>query len=214
MKLVMKQEKFLRQLKTDDHSILRATRYCTINHPARLVYSRVVHLRSPWGRGGVVIIFTSLYLSLILFLLPAHVSALRKNPHVVLPTLQLTVGFEDDSRVNYWTPVQVVLSNTGSNFSGVLSVTTYSGPSRQLVAGSTLSWDYQASVVLPHGAQKHVNFNIPFYETPAEPQGIVATLSDDKGKIITTQTATPFILHSEFSSHWHSLRLHGRKSRV
>ena len=104
---------------------------------------------------------------------------------------------EDDSRVNYWTPVQVVLSNEGSNFSGVLSVTTYSGPSRQLVAGSTLSWDYQASVVLPHGVQKHINFNIPFYETPAEPQGIVATLSDHKGKIITTQTATPFILHSD-----------------
>ena len=197
MKLVMKQEKFLRQLITDGHWIQRATRYCTMNHPARLVYSSVVPLRSPWGRGGVVIIFTSLYISLMLFLLPAHVSALRKNPDVVSPTLQLTAGFEDDSRVNYWTPVQVVLSNEGSNFSGVLSVTTYSGPSRQLVAGSTLSWDYQASVVLPHGAQKHINFNIPFYETPAEPQGIVATLSDDKGKIITTQTSTPFILHSD-----------------
>jgi hypothetical protein len=168
-----------------------------MNHPARLVYSKVVLLQSPWGKGGVVILFTSLYISLILFLVPAHVLALKKNLHVALPTLQLTAGFEDDSRVNYWTPVQVVLSNKGSNFSGVLSVTTYSGPSRQLVAGSTLSWHYQTSVVLPHGAQKDINFNIPFYETPAEPQGIVATLSDDKGKIITTQTVTPFILHSD-----------------
>ena len=197
MKLVMKQEKFLIQLNTDDHSIVRATRYCTMNHAARLLYSRVVPLQSPWGRGGVVIILTSLFISFILFLFPAHASALTKKSSIVLPTLQLTAGFEDDSRVNYWTPVQVVLSNEGSNFSGVISVTTYSGPSRQLVAGSALSWDYQASVVLLHGAQKHINFNIPFYETPAEPQGIVATLSDDAGKVITTQTATPFILHSD-----------------
>ena len=64
-------------------------------------------------------------------------------------------------------------------------------------AGSTLSWGYQSPVVLSYGAQKHINFNIPFYETPAEPRGIVATLSDNKGKVVTTQTATPFILHSD-----------------
>ena len=106
------------------------------------------------------------------------------------------MGFEDDSRVNYWTPVQVALSNEGSNFTGVVSVTTYAGFSRQVVVGSILPWSYQASIALPHGTQKQINLNIPFYETPAVPQGIVATLSDNNGKVITTQTATPYTLHS------------------
>src|SRR5437764_13831087 len=144
----------------------------------------------------VFILLTSLCLSLILLLFPAHASALTKNSPKGLPTLQLTVGFEDDSRVNYWTPVQVAFSNEGSNFSGVVSVTTYAGFSRQTVVGSTLPWTYQANVDLPHGTQKQINFNIPFYETPAIPRGIVATLSNNKGKVIVTQTATPFILHS------------------
>jgi hypothetical protein len=116
---------------------------------------------------------------------------------MVLPTLQLTVGFEDDSRIDYWTPVQVALSNEGSNFSGVVSVTTYAGFSRQAVVGSTLPWSYQATVDLPHGSQKQINFNLPFYETPSIPRGVVATLSDNKGKVIVTQTATPFTLHSD-----------------
>jgi hypothetical protein len=184
----MKQEKFLRQPKTGDHPLLKATRYCPMNQPARCVYSRGAPLRSPWGWGVMLILLTSLYL----FLFPAHASALAQKSPAILPTLQLTVGFEDDSRVNYWTPVQVALSNEGSNFSGVVSVTTYEGFSRQLVVGNTLPWNYQTSVVLPHGAQKQINLSIPFYETPSLPQGIVATLADNKGKVITTQTATPF----------------------
>ncbi|HYX50750.1 MAG TPA: hypothetical protein VE843_13455, partial [Ktedonobacteraceae bacterium] len=144
----------------------------------------------------IVIVLTSVCLSLIILFHPLQASALTKKTRVVLPTLQLTVGFEDDSRLNYWTPVQITLSNEGSNFSGMISVTTYSGPSRQLV-GNILPWRYQASVALPHGTQKQINFSIPFYESPTVPKGIVATLSDTKGKVITTQTATPFILHSD-----------------
>jgi len=144
----------------------------------------------------MVILLSSLCLSLVLFLFPTQASALTNNSAMTLPTLQLTVGFEDDSRVNYWTPVQVALSNEGSNFSGVVSVTTYAGFSRQAVVGSTLPWSYQTTVDLPHGTQKQINFNLPFYETPAVPRGVVATLSDNKGKVIITQTATPYILHS------------------
>ena len=211
MKLVMKQDKFLRHFKTDDYTKLRATRYYSINQPSRPVYSRGAPLRSPslglhclrspclrstWGRGGVVILLASLCISLILFLFPAHASALTKKSPVVLPTLQLTVGFEDDSRVDYWTPVQIALSNEGPNFSGFVSVTTYSGFARQVAVGNTLPWSYQASVVLPHGTQKQINLDIPFYETPTVPHGIVATLSDNNGKVITTQTASPYVLHS------------------
>src|SRR6266480_660623 len=149
-----------------------------------------------WTIARMIILLTSLCLTLTLLLFPAQASAHTKNSPMGLPALQLTVGFEDDSRVNYWTPVQVALNNEGSNFSGVVSVTTYAGFSRQAVVGSTLPWKYQANVDLPHGTQKQINFNIPFYETPAIPRGIVATLSNNKGKVIVTQTATPFILHS------------------
>jgi hypothetical protein len=152
--------------------------------------------QTPETIARVFILLTSLCLSLILLLFPAHASALTKNSPKGLPTLQLNVGFEDDSRVNYWTPVQVAFSNEGSNFSGVVSVTTYAGFSRQTVDGSTLPWRYQAAVDLPHGTQKQINFNVPFYETPAVPRGVVATLSDNKGKVIITQTATPYTLHS------------------
>jgi hypothetical protein len=196
MTLVMKQEKFLKQLKTDDQPIPRATQYCTMNQSSRFVY-RGVSLRSPRCSYRVIIILlTSLCLFLTLILFPAQASAHTKNAPMGLPTLQLTVGFEDDSRVNYWTPVQVALSNEGSNFSGVISITTFAGFSRQTLVGSTSPWRYQANVDLPHGTQKQTNFYIPFYEMPAIPRGVVATLSDNKGKVIVTQTATPYVLRS------------------
>ena len=115
---------------------------------------------------------------------------------MVLPTLQIAVGFEDDSRLNYWTPVQVTLSNEGSDFKGALSATTYAGFSRPEVVGSTLPWSYHESIVLPHGIQKQINLYVPFYETPAVPHGIVATLSDNSGKVIAIRTDKPFTLDS------------------
>jgi hypothetical protein len=47
---------------------------------------------------------------------------------------------------------------------------------------------------LPHGAQKQVSIYVPFYESPSVPRGIIVTLSDNKGKVIATQTAAPFTL--------------------
>jgi hypothetical protein len=145
-------------------------------------------LRSP--------LILSISLILFSFLFPAQASAHTKNSPVVLPTLQISVGFEDDSRLNYWTPVQVTLSNEGSNFTGVLSVSTFAGFSRSVVIDTTLPWSYQKSIVLPHGTQKQINLYVPFYEIPAVPQGIVAKLSDNNGKMITAQTANPFTLRS------------------
>ena len=209
----MNQEKYLRHFITGNHQILRATRNYTMNHLARFVYSRGAPLRSPWGWVGLAwgwvelaslvrrvgctsMLLTLLCLTTTLFLHPLHASARSKQSPVISPTLQVTVGFEDDARVNYWIPVQVTLDNQGSHFSGVLAVTTYAGFSRQVVTATTLPWSYQAPVDLPHGSLKQINMNVPFYESPAVPQGIVAILRDTKGKIITTQTATPYILHS------------------
>jgi hypothetical protein len=129
------------------------------------------------------------------FLFPAHAVAYTKNTPPVLPTLQLAVGFEDDARVDYWTPVQIKLNNAGPDFSGTLSATTFSNFSRTgIVTGTTLPWSYQQSITLPHGAQKQLTLNVPFYESPSIPRGIIATLSDKNGKMIANQKDTPFTL--------------------
>jgi hypothetical protein len=107
------------------------------------------------------------------------------------PTLQMVVGFDDNSRLDYWTPAWITLSNTGPDFRGVLAATTYAS---RLVATSTLPWSYKQPVVLPHGAQKQINIYVPFYESPSVPLGVVATLSDNNGKVIATQAVTPFTL--------------------
>jgi hypothetical protein len=129
------------------------------------------------------------------FLFPAQASAYTKNTPGALPTLQVVVGFEDDARVDYWTPVQITLNNDGPDFRGALSATTYSSFSRSgVVVGTILPWSYKQSITLPHGAQKQIKLYVPFYESPSIPRGIIATLSDKNGRVITAQNATPYAL--------------------
>lgn len=185
----MKQEKLARQTRQVDHLTPRATTkvrpYDTMNRFAKFVYRRGAPL---WP----CILCISL---IVTFLLPAQASAHTQNTPGVLPTLQVTAGFEDDARLDYWTPVQITLNNNGPDFRGALSATTYSSFSRTgLVVGTILPWSYRQSIILPHGAQKQLNLYVPFYESPAVPRGIIATLSDSNGKVITYQTATPFTL--------------------
>src|SRR5438067_4228013 len=63
-----------------------------------------------------------LTLTLIFFLLPASVSARTTRPTVSGPTLQVNAGFNARYRDGNWIPVQVVLSNSGTDFSGTLSI--------------------------------------------------------------------------------------------
>jgi len=133
----------------------------------------------------------SLALLLLALLFPMQASAHTRGG----PTLQINVGFEDDSRVGYWTPVEITMSNNGANFSGTLSATTYTSP---LLSGSIVGdispWSYQQPVSLPHDSQKQVILYVPFYESPSVPRAIIATLSDSHGKVILTQTQTPYTL--------------------
>src|SRR5260370_214091 len=108
------------------------------------------------------------------------------------PRLQMVGGFDDNSRLDYWTTAWITLSNAGPDFKGVLTATTYANA--RVVADSTLPWSYKQPVVLPHGAQKQINIYVPFYESPSVPLGIVATLSDNNGKVSATQPDTPFTL--------------------
>ncbi len=139
-----------------------------------------------------------LALILIILLLAAFRAQARASTRTAAtegPTLQMSVGFDDDSRVNYWTPVQITLSNDGADFTGTLSATTYSSqfPSG-IVIGTIPPWSYQQPITLPHGTQKHLMLYIPFYELPSLPRGIVATVSDSHGKVILTQNQTPYTL--------------------
>ena len=138
-----------------------------------------------------------LALALTFFLFSAAASAHVNNTPAASPALQMDVGFEDDSRLDYWTPVQITLSNEGADFKGILSATTYTSPfpSGQVV-GATLPWSYQVPITLPHGAQKQITMNVPFYESPAVPRGIIATLRDSRGKVVATQNKAPYTLKS------------------
>jgi len=70
--------------------------------------------------------FSSLCMALMLAfsLFPAVASAHANNTPAAAPVLQMNVGFEDDSRLEYWTPVQISLNNDGVDFKGTLSATT------------------------------------------------------------------------------------------
>ena len=137
-------------------------------------------------------------LMLASFLLPGRVSAHSRstnNTSTGNPTLQVVAGFDDYSRLGYWTPVQITLSNDGPDFKGVLSATTYTSPSRfGSFISSILPWSYQEPITLPHNTQQQINMYVPFYESPSTPRGIIATLSANNGKVIVTQTAVPTTL--------------------
>src|ERR1051326_5452439 len=48
----------------------------------------------------------------------------------VQPTLQISVATGDSTRLDFWTPALITVSNNGPDFTGVLAVTTYIGRNR------------------------------------------------------------------------------------
>src|SRR5579859_969996 len=82
---------------------------------------------------------------------------------VVQPTLQIVVATGDSTRLNFWVPALITISNNGPDFTGVLAVTTYIGrnPCGPSAIGA-LGWSYRQSISVKHGAQKQVTINVPF----------------------------------------------------
>src|SRR5581483_1230258 len=73
------------------------------------------------------------------------------------PTLQMAVGFGDNTRLDYWVPVAMTVSNGGPAFSGTLSVTTFTSPNPAgPFSTGVLPWSYGQAVALGHGAQKQI----------------------------------------------------------
>ncbi len=111
------------------------------------------------------------------------------------PTIQLSVGFGGDAKLDYWTPAWITVRNDGPDFTGMLSATTYISPARSgTVIGTVSPWRYSQPVYVPHGAQRQVSILVPFYEAPSQPSGVIVMLSDSAGKVIATQNSAPFTL--------------------
>jgi len=104
----------------------------------------------------------------------------------------VSAGFDENSRLDYWIPVQITLSNDGPDFRGSISATTYTSRLLTgLVVGTILPWNYQEPVILPHGSRKQIDMYVPFYESPSLPRGIIVRLSDSHGKVIDVQKDVP-----------------------
>jgi hypothetical protein len=142
----------------------------------------------------------SLYLAFVLasILSPARVSARTAYANDVSaapPTLQMVVGFSDNTRLDFWVPVSITISNSGPDFTGVLSVTTFTSPRpSSAFVTAMLPWSFRQSVALARGAQKQITINVPFYESPTIPRGILATLNNDRGKAVATAKDEPSVV--------------------
>lgn len=141
-----------------------------------------------------------LLLTMLFLLFPAQAFAAIQDTHGQGmtgsgPTLQLQVNLDGTTKVGYWIPVQAQLSNDGVSFHGTLSVQVYSGPpgfGARITDVSSSS--FALPVTLAHGAQQQVNLSVPFALSPALPRGIIATLRDQQGKTVTSQTSPVFTL--------------------
>lgn len=121
-----------------------------------------------------------------LFLLPARASALSLGAisPVGGPTFQVVnAAFNTRYRDGNWIPVQVALTNNGTDFTGTVSI---DAPNAQNQFGESSSPStYQMPITLPNGAQKQISLYIPLYGSP---QSITVDLLDTNGNVVRTQT--------------------------
>jgi hypothetical protein len=104
------------------------------------------------------------------------------------PTIHVATTFGNAYRADYWTPIDVTLSNPGPAFKGTLAVHTYtdqafSGPRTQ-----SSPWSFENAVTLPHGAHKQITLSIPYYLNDVTPHGFVTTLRNEHNQTVATQS--------------------------
>ncbi len=153
--------------------------------------SRVIHLTprllAITASCGIVLV------ALVLVL----VSALRSTPASTAgakPAFQVSVGFDGRYKNETWIPVRVMLSNTGTDFTGTLSI----NPASVLAPSGSASTLYQSSIMLPTGAQKQITLYIPFNSDMAgEYQSLNVQLLDTHGRLIQAQSAQLHALNAE-----------------
>jgi hypothetical protein len=104
-------------------------------------------------------------------------------------SLQVSVGFNENYRLNLWAPVQIALSNSGADFSGTISVYTFSSQARSSSGPVAYSpWNFQVPVKLARGARKAIHLNIPLYYVSTNyPFGVEARVLDTQGHVVVAR---------------------------
>lgn len=111
-------------------------------------------------------------------------------------SLQVNVGFNENYRLDFWTPVRLTLKNSGPDFSGSVSVYTFSSQTRSNSGPAAYSpWNFQVPVTLAKGAQQQINLNIPLFVGTNYPFGVEARVLDTRGHVVVTQQDVPNYLN-------------------
>ncbi len=143
--------------------------------------------------GLFLIIGTSLLIALTLVFILATHSVPAQTPDSTV-TFQVHIGFDGRYKNGTWVPVYVALSNTGVDFTGLLSIT----PPPSLSDAEWPSTLYQSAITLPMGAQKQVTLYIPLKASaPDASQMLNVQLFDTHGHLLLTHTTFVDPLNSQ-----------------
>src|SRR5579885_1754715 len=135
------------------------------------------------GDGWKKLLLSLLLLTALLLFFPARAFAASQSTYVKgvtgsEPTLQLQVNLDGTTKVGYWIPVQVYSSPPGFG----ARITDVS------------PWSFEEPVMLARGTQQQIDLSVPYALSPTLPRGIIATLRDQHGKTVTSQTSPVFTL--------------------
>jgi uncharacterized membrane protein YhaH (DUF805 family) len=112
------------------------------------------------------------------------------------PSFHVNAGFDARYRDGNWIPVQVTLSNSGTDFTGAISVNV---PPPYLGGGSANPQAvYQAPISLANGAQKQVMLYVPLYfGSQGSTQTFSVDLLNSDGQKVSSQQTTVRTLGSD-----------------
>ena len=144
-----------------------------------------------WSTRASVLVGSCLACALtITFLLfPMSVSAHSTRNPSGGPSFHVNAGFDARYRDGSWIPVQVTLSNNGTDFAGTLSVNV--PPPYQGGGSASPQAVYQAPISLANGAQKQVMLYVPLYfGSQGSTQAFSVDLLNSNGQKVSSQQAT------------------------
>src|SRR5258708_30657205 len=113
----------------------------------------------------IIVSLAALCLLFPLILVPfaTTASAHTKTSSSGALTIQIDAGIDSSAKVGYWIPVQITVSNNGTDFNGKLSLRTFSGLPRSILSGSFLSQQrFEEPVSIHPDTQQHLSMHIPF----------------------------------------------------
>lgn len=111
-------------------------------------------------------------------------------------TMTAAVGLDTTARIGFWVPVQVTMVNNGSDFSGLLSLRSYSGTPRAAATGVIVSSQrFEQAVMVPRGTQQVVTIAVPLNVGSFNPRGVRVELLDKAGKTVALQWQRTYALN-------------------